>query len=134
LYSPALGENCCQQLQTRTQPTSPPIPKEYFQIRRAFFLCGVLPTSCPLVQIEGDFPPGRPTPLYTNCRKKSKSGRLSFESKRSTKKAKSNFSKQIKVNFPPHISPFFCLFISRGCSRRFLGIVSERFGRLESAS
>jgi hypothetical protein len=37
LYSPALGENCCQQLQTRTHPTSPPIPKEYFSNQVGIF-------------------------------------------------------------------------------------------------
>jgi hypothetical protein len=67
---------------------------------------------------------------------KSKSGRLSFESKRSTKKAKSNFSRQRKVNFPPHIFPFLCLFISRDilagfgeCSRRALADLSSLYSK-----
>src|ERR1700691_4190503 len=94
-------------------------PRNIVQVGRAFFLCRILPTSCPLVEIEGDFSSRTPTPLSKNRREESKSGCLSFESNRSMKKAKSNFSRQRKVNFPPHISPFFCLFIDRGHSRRF---------------
>ena len=52
------------------------------------------------------------------------------------KKAKSNFSRQIKVNFPPHISSFLCLFISRDilagfeeCSRRGLADLSPLYSR-----
>jgi hypothetical protein len=35
--SAALGEHCCQQLQTRIQPASPPIPKEYFSNQAGIF-------------------------------------------------------------------------------------------------
>jgi hypothetical protein len=52
------------------------------------------------------------------------------------KKAKSNFSRQRKVNFPPHISPFLCLFISRDIlagfvesSRRGLADLSPLYSR-----
>ena len=44
------------------------LPRNIVQVRRAFFLCGILPTSCPLVQIEGDFPSRTRTPLSKNRR------------------------------------------------------------------
>ena len=56
-------------------------PRNIVQVGRAFFLCRILPTSCPLVEIEGDFPSRTPTPLYKNRREESKRGCLSFESK-----------------------------------------------------
>jgi len=43
-------------------------PRNIVQVVRAFFLCGILQTSCPLVQIEDDFPSRTPTPLSKNCR------------------------------------------------------------------
>ncbi len=82
------------------------------------------------------FPQGHQHHFPKTIGEKSKSGCLSFESKRSTKKAKSNFSRQRKVNFPPHISPFFCLFISRDilagfedCSRRGLADLSPLYSK-----
>ena len=43
-------------------------PRNIVQVGRAFFLCRILPTSCPIVEIEGDFSPRTPTPLSKNRR------------------------------------------------------------------
>ena len=61
-------------------------PKNIFQIRRAFFLSRIFPTSCPLVEIEvSSFHESRHAFLETAWGK-SKSALLSCESKRSMKR------------------------------------------------
>jgi hypothetical protein len=82
-------------------------PRNIVQVGRAFFLCRILPTSCPLVEIEGDFSSRTPTPLSKNRREESKSGWLSFESNRSMKKAKANFARQRKVKHFPLFLPLY---------------------------
>jgi hypothetical protein len=106
-------------------------PKNIFQIRWAFFLSRIFPTRCPLVEIEGRFFPCKPTRLPRNHMGQAEKWPSLLRVKEKHEEAEYNFLlfEIKKIGLLPHISHLLCLFIDRGHSRRFPGIVSERFGR-----
>jgi hypothetical protein len=85
-------------------------PRNIVQVGRAFFLCRILPTSCPLVEIEGHFFPWKPTHIPETAWDKSKSGVLACELERSMRRPNTLFETN-KIEFSPsHFRPFAPLY------------------------
>jgi hypothetical protein len=110
LYSPALGEHCCQQLQTRIQPARLPIPKEYFSNQAGIFSFQDFPDVLPINRDRGSLLSMKAdTPLETAWGK-SKSGLLSCVSKRSMRRPNTTVRDQENLISPSHFPSFVPLY------------------------